>query len=188
MDFLRRTVGNTLDLLNPRNTTTDSYYLAHAAYDPKKYDKELSKRGYTRDPELSNEDAQVYTKDGKGYVAYRGTSKLKDLAPDLDILRGKRKHRDFDGAVEMAKRVRDKYGNAKAVGHSLGGTKAIHAARVLDITAEVYNPGSSALYPERIDDDDIVVHKNPLDIISSGVHGKSVKWWRNPFSSSSHRL
>lgn len=187
MDFLRQTIGNTLSWLRPK-VNQDSQILSKAAYDPGSFEKDLQSRGYTRDVDLSNEDAQVYVKDGKAHVAYRGTSKFKDLAPDLDIALGKRKHRDFDSAIETANRAKTKYGNAKLVGHSLGGTKAIHVAERLGLEAEVYNPGSSPFKPTVINNQKITVYKNPFDIISSGIKGKSVRWWRNPYRMSVHGI
>lgn len=187
MDFLRQTVGNLNDWIKPQ-VNTDSHILSKAAYDPDIYDKELTRRGFTVDPSLSNEDARVYVKDGKAHVAYRGTSKWKDLLPDLDILRGKRKHSDFDAAVEVAKRAKSKYGDVRVTGHSLGGTKALHAAENLDLAAEVYNPGTTPFKKQKVNNEKITVYKNPLDPISYGVTGKSVKWWRNPFKRNPHGL
>lgn len=179
MDFLRQKVANVRSWLNPR-VNQDSHILSKAAYDPEQYREELARRGYTHDKDLSNEDAQVYVKDNTAHVAYRGTSKLKDLAPDIQIALGKRKHRDFDEAITIAQKAKDKYGRAKAVGHSLGGTKALLASEKLNIPAEVYNPGTSPLYKQTIDNPDVTVYKNPFDIISSGITGKSVKHWFNP--------
>ena len=187
MDYFRQIKRNAIDWLNPQRNS-DSQILSKAAYSPLEYEGQLKQRGYSRDTELSTEDAQVYTKNGKAHVAYRGTSKLKDLAPDLDIALGKRKHRDFEDAVDIAKRTKDKYGNVKVIGHSLGGTKAIHAAERLGLDAEVYNPGTSPFINKRVDNPAITIYKNPFDIISRGISGKSVRWWRNPFNFTAHSL
>lgn len=187
MDFLRQKVSNIGSWLRPR-VEQDSHILSKAAYDPNSYSDELTRRGFTRDTELSNEDAQVYVKDGEAHVAFRGTSKLRDLAPDLDIALGKRKHRDFDEAISTANKAKTKYGRARTVGHSLGGTKAMHAAEKLDLEAEVYNPGSTLLKPTVVNNKKIRVYKNPFDIISSGVRGSSVNWWRNPSRIGAHSI
>lgn len=187
MDFLKQTLTNAHDFLSPR-VNNDSHILSKAAYNPVQYQEQLKQRGFVEDASLSNEDARVYIKDGKAHVAYRGTSKLKDIGPDVDIALGKRKHRDFDSAVEVANKAKSKYGSVKTVGHSLGGTKALHAAKKLDLEAEVYNPGTSPIFQERVNSDKIVVHKNPFDIISSGIKGKSVRWWRNPFGRTVHAI
>ena len=187
MDYLRGARQNVVSWLKP-GVVSDSQILSKAAYNPHQYEDQLKQRGYQRDLELSNEDAQVYSKDGQAHVAYRGTSKLKDLAPDLDIVLGKRKHRDFEDAVTIAKKSKDKYGNVKVVGHSLGGTKAIHAAESLGLDAEVYNPGTSPFINKRVDNPRISIYKNPLDFISRGVSGKSVRWWRNPLNFNAHSL
>ncbi len=159
-----------------KKPVSESRLLSRSAYDPAKYEKELAARDLTLDSELSSENTKVY-KDSKGNakVAFRGTSSFRDLLPDLDILQGKRKHKDFDDAVAVSERAKKKYKNVQLTGHSLGGTKALYASKKLGLPAEVYNPGSSIFKPERYDDPNIVIHKAPLDFIAAGVSGKSVK-------------
>ncbi len=157
----------------------DAKLLSAASYEPsnKTYEQELGRRGYSKDTSFSSDDAQVYAKDGKGFVAYRGTSRPKDIVADISIATGKQQSdKQFQSAVDTAKRVKEKYGRYDAYGHSLGGSKALFAnEQVSADNVKVYNPGSTPFKQTRIDNPNVVVEKDALDIVSSGVTGNSVK-------------
>lgn len=69
----------------------------------------------------------------------------------------------------MVRRANDKYGieNVTVTGHSLGGTKALHANQ--GNRTVVFNPGSSPLLGEKqVAQPNVRVVRNSQDIVSSG--------------------
>ena len=109
--------------------------------------------GYVIDPFLSDTEATVYVdSSGKAILSFKGTQPTdskeapSDLAADYHIVRGVEQHSyEFEHALIHANKVIKKYGvqNVVAVGHSLGGTKAMYVSHMLGIHAEVFNAGWS---------------------------------------------
>lgn len=127
----------------------------HAKLSSLAYEKDFDKKkkaarklGYDIDEELTTDNHTVFKhrKSGKGIVAYRGTdpSNMDDLAADADIAKGKRDHKRFRDALEVARKAKKKYGDLELTGHSLGGTQALHAYQDLGVKTRVFNPGSTA--------------------------------------------
>lgn len=153
-----------------------AYYSSQAAYGSSDYEKRLAESGYHADPELSSRRAKVFSKKGgKTYVAYKGTNPLNpnDLEADAAIALGVHKrHGQFREASDLAKRVKDKYGDKViATGHSLGGTKAIESANDQGLKAIVFNPGTGLA---GLDTGEHKVFLKSGDPISSRVRGSNV--------------
>ena len=122
---------------------------AREAYQ-KPTDRSLTVEGHVYDPELSNEDVATYKdKDDKYVVAFRGTSKIRDLHPDIGIALNRFKDTDrYKNDKKQLQKVIDRAGgvnNVKLSGHSLGGTSAATLGREFGITTETYNTGSTPL-------------------------------------------
>lgn len=141
--------------------------LADAAYGK----RDVSKLGYTVDPELSNQNATTYVDpQGNAVVAYRGTvpTNKEDLEADAHIMVGSRKHKRFDDAVDLGKRAKQKYGDKLQVtGHSLGGTQALHVNNQLGISAHAYNPG--ATIGDKVTNANVRVVRDDGDIIAKAL-------------------
>jgi hypothetical protein len=120
--------------------------LADGAYGSRDVD------GWERDEHLSNRDRTVYSREGKAVVAFRGTNlsgttdRWRDLGADALIALGLQdlSHR-FRDAKKTTKYAMDKYGddNVTLVGHSLGGSQALHVHTKLGIDTHAFNPGIS---------------------------------------------
>lgn len=168
--------------------------MSSAAYGGREWIDKISQQGYEMDMELSDDNAKVFhnSRNGGTVIAYRGTrpTNTDDLSADFEILKGSRKHHRFDEAVDLANRVRRKYnGPITATGHSLGGTLALHVNKTLDIPTQVYNPGSSPIWKENIDKDNVMIVRNENDLVSSGVKSKNMEERRsNLFSQMFQRL
>lgn len=118
---------------------------------------ELNHYGYTDysvDTDLTDNDSTVINRgEGKpAVVSYRGSAKVGDLAPDLEILLGLHSGKNtlpiadrFSYANDKYKKAKDKYGDVILTGHSLGGALELHVARNNGEHAVVFNPGSSPL-------------------------------------------
>lgn len=129
-------------------------------------------QGFKADHELSGENYQVsLDSQGTPHVAFRGTSKVKDIFPDIDIALGQRTHQRFGEAVDLTKRVEEKYGKqAVLTGHSLGGTVAQHVSEKLGgRQGKVFNPGKS-LFGKSETTSSLTVERSPNDPISSGFN------------------
>ena len=108
-------------------STTNKYkkHLMKASYmnqnDAQKY---MAKYGYKYDPELSRNDTKVFLgPDGKPVVAHRGSRRVTDFIDDALIMLNLPNHRT-NNAKRTNERVKQKYGNYDAIGHSLGGNLA----------------------------------------------------------------
>jgi hypothetical protein len=148
--------------------------LSNAAYDHSRLPI-----GYKKDDQLSDRHTLVSTdREGNPYIAFRGTSDLGDVAPDVDIALGLRQHPRFAAAVNKTKSVEAKYGKrAKLTGHSLGGTLAEHVSDTLGNSAEVYNPGKSLFGSLRNSNSRITYNRKASDPISGGIRKATV--WEN---------
>lgn len=135
--------------------------------------------GYKVDRENTNPNATTFVNDnGEAIISYRGTnpSNADDLAADAHILRGSRSHKRFADAEELARRVKAKYKNVQATGHSLGGTQALHVNKKLGVDAHVFNPG--ATLGDTVDNDNVRVVRHNDDLISKALNvrrGANVK-------------
>lgn len=143
--------------------------------------KELPE-GFAHDRQLSQEDAQVTVdqQTGAPYIAFRGTSSLADLVPDLHVAVGSTSHPRFDRAMRLAESVQKKYGTQPVlVGHSLGGNIAKYVADKTKSRAVVLNPGRSFLHGPVQSAGSVTVHSQRYDPISNST-------WFNPFDT--HKL
>ena len=188
LDYLRQTLrGPSLDLKNDLHANLSD--LAYRSHD----DADAAARalGYRVDKSLSNQNATTFVNDrGEAIVSYRGTNpkNTDDLAADLHIATGSRKHKRFDEAEDLARRVKSKYGDkVQATGHSLGGTQALHVNKKLGINAHVFNPGAGL--GDTVDSDNVRVVRNRDDLISKALRvkrGSDVKFGGgggfNPFA------
>lgn len=151
-----------------------AYYASQAVYGSGVHHEYLSNQGYVLDQEFTSNNTRTYVKDGQALVAYKGTNPLNivDLDADAAIAIGtQRLNPQFVKASDLAKRVREKYGNITTTGHSLGGTKAIESANDAGGKAIVFNPGTG-LYGLKTGDHRVYV-KNQ-DPISIRVKGDNV--------------
>lgn len=146
--------------------------LAYKSHD--EADRDAQRLGYRVDRSLSNPNATTFVNDrGEAIVSYRGTrpTNLDDLAADLHIATGSRKHKRFDEAEDLARRVKSKYGDkVQATGHSLGGTQALHVNKKLGLNAHVFNPG--ATLGDTVDSDNVRVVRDKDDLISKALRVK----------------
>jgi hypothetical protein len=112
-----------------------------ASYKPQREaESDLSKLGYTYDPELSSMDTKVFI-DSKGepHIAYRGTVRAETWADNAKILLGGKSDIDTE-AIETAKKVQTKYGKAPTTyGHSRGGLLAELAGEATGGKTYTYN-------------------------------------------------
>jgi len=126
---------------------TEEGKLANLSYikDENKREVEAKKLGFELDRKLSNSEHTVLTKNGKTKVVFKGTSTVKDLIPDINIIRGKQNEdSSFIEAYNKTKQVQNKYGKDNVeIGssHSLGGSKAIFVGKKLGIPYKALNPG-----------------------------------------------
>jgi len=86
----------------------------------------LDSYGYAYDPELSNDNQQVYYNKGKNKLLYSiaGTHNLSDWGTDAYLAMGHLKDTNrYKNSEETLKKAKKKYGvtNATIAGHSLGG-------------------------------------------------------------------
>lgn len=148
--------------------------LSEAAYkNPDEAARRASTYGYKVDRDLSNDNATTFVNDrGEAIISYRGTrpTNLDDLAADAHIVMGSRKHKRFDEAEDLARRVKGKYQKVQATGHSLGGTQALHVNKKLGIDAHVFNPGAGI--GDSVDTDNVRVVRHQDDLVSKALQVK----------------
>ena len=138
--------------------------LSKAAYDFYFGDHQLAKEEleayglpYRFDEEHSDTNSVTIIKsDGSAVISYRGTdfSNPSDLLADFQILSGVHSNpwmqqmnamNRFEEANSKFLKVKERYGEPKLTGHSLGGTQALNVARKNNGNAIIFNPGSSPL-------------------------------------------
>ncbi len=133
----------------------------------------LKSEGLSIDGSLSTEEVKVLVDDvtGKAIIAFRGTTTSQDLTPDLHIALDSRKHSRFQEAIDITKTVQEKYGegNVIAMGHSLGGTLALHVNETLNVPAVAFNPGASPLGDKHNYHSNARIYQNKADIITAGT-------------------
>ena len=102
----------------------DLPYLLKSGYKSQKDAKrDMNKRGYNYDDELSSMNTKVFEKDGKPIILHRGTQNLYDIVDDglLAVGLGKYGFR-YKNAQRVTKKVEEKYKQkSDAIGHSYGG-------------------------------------------------------------------
>lgn len=140
--------------------TENLHSILEASYKPQQEaSAQLSKLGYTYDPELSSMDTKVFVdKEGNPNIAYRGSVRLKeDWLSNANILLGGKSSKDVE-AVETAKKVQAKYGKAPTTyGHSRGSRSAELAGEATGGKTYTYNkavtPGDllKKIRPEQTD-------------------------------------
>lgn len=122
--------------------TENLHSILEASYKPQQEaSAQLSKLGYTYDPELSSMDTKVFVdKQGQPHIAYRGSVRLKeDWLSNANILLGGKSSKDKE-AIETAKKVQAKYGQAPTTyGHSRGGRSAELAGEAVGGKTYTYN-------------------------------------------------
>jgi hypothetical protein len=100
---------------------------------------------YNLDKSFSNNICAVYIdKNNKKIIlAFRGTSQLKDIATDIDILKGQEAQQQFQEAMSLYNAITDTYKDytVEATGHSKGGSLALFLNKRFGIKVEVFNPG-----------------------------------------------
>lgn len=107
----------------------------------------LKDKGFTVDPELSNNNYTLFSSPEDGAIlAYRGTQfwNPDDLLTNAAIATGTEyASARFQEAHGVAKKALAKYGHdaLTLTGHSLGGTQALSASLNTKARAVVYNPG-----------------------------------------------
>lgn len=172
--------------LNAKEAWDPQALMSDSAYDEGKHDarhgEKLRDLGWEMDRDLSDGLATVYHHKGRNHttIAYRGTKpqNTDDLAADLDVLAGKRNHHRFKDALDRVEQVKRKYGSDKGLsvtGHSLGGSLALHVNDKLNIPARVYNPGSSPIFRQTINKDNVHVVRNAGDLVSSGLRARNME-------------
>lgn len=120
-----------------------------------KDDQALFSQGYEIDKELSGKDWTTYfNKDtGKSTIRYRETNpkNLRDLGTDLLIGLGVQGLGSrFKRAEKVYDKASKKYGgksNVDVIGHSLGGSLALHVNQTRGAKATAFNPGAGPLEP-----------------------------------------
>lgn len=120
-----------------------------------KDDQALFSQGYEIDKELSGKDWTTYfNKDtGKSTIRYRETNpkNLRDLGTDLLIGLGVQGLGSrFKRAEKVYDKASKKYGgksNVDVIGHSLGGSLALHVNQTRGAKATAFNPGAGPIEP-----------------------------------------
>jgi hypothetical protein len=175
LDFIKQTFSSSpslqkSDLKNDLHANLAN--LAYKSHDDA--DREAQRFGYKVDRSLSNPNAITFTNDrGDAIISYRGTrpTNTDDLAAALHVVAGSRKHKRFDEAEDLARRVKAKYGDkVQATGHSLGGTQALHVNKKLGINAHAFNPG--ATIGDTVDSDNVRVVRHQDDLVSKALRVK----------------
>jgi len=119
--------------------------ILEASYKPQREaEADLTKLGYTYDPELSSMDTKVFVdKEGNPNIAYRGSVRAKeDWLSNANILLGGKSSKDTE-AIETAKKVQAKYNKAPTTyGHSRGGRSAELAGEATGGKTYTYNKAS----------------------------------------------
>lgn len=164
----------------------NAYNASQAAYHrDDTHHKKLLASGYTHDQELSGDAQQVYHHPTSKHtlIGYKGTSggpnAVGDLAADLNIgIGSQRRTGAFKSSQDIHDRAVKKYGdNLTVTGHSLGGTKAIEAARGNSKTKSIaFNPGSGVA---GLDAGDSKVFRRQGDTVSERTYGKNVTKFRS---------
>ena len=153
----------------------DAYLASQAAYGSEQHHEQLLHKGYQVDRTLSTRNIRTYTKKGNTIVALRGTHlpNLSDLEADKDIVLGTtRTNPQFMQAEYITKKAKQKYGTVLVTGHSLGGTKAIHAANKVGAKAIVFNPGTGI---NPLFTGNHTVYRKNKDFISARTRGKNIR-------------
>ena len=125
---------------------------ANEAYN-KVDDRSVMVDNHQYDKDVSNPDVAVYKdpNSNKTFVAFRGTSRIDDIKPDIGIALNKYKTTDrYKASKKDLEKVIGKYGkeNLHLTGHSLGATTAAELGKEYGITTDAYNAGSTPLQLE----------------------------------------
>lgn len=114
------------------DTDNNLAVMSAAAYGDSDAQNRLAKEGFKVDDRFSSDKYVTYTKDGKAYIAFKGTDLTdpQDVYTDMMIAVGDEKNTAlFKEGARNARQVIRTYGkdNTTFTGHSLGGTIALYA-------------------------------------------------------------
>lgn len=134
---------------------------AEEAYDPADQ-REKVIDGYDYKPNLSTDDVAVYEEINpdtkmnphlrKAIVSFRGTSKSRDIRPDIGIAGNRFKNTDrYKSDKAQLDKILGLYGKDKVrlTGHSLGSTVATTLGQEYGIRTDGFNTGSTPLQMEQ---------------------------------------
>lgn len=112
------------------------------SYKPQReFAEDISKIGYDYDPELSSMENKVFVsrETGKPSIAYRGSTTATDWVGNLKLGLGF-KDKDVENRVQLADKVKAKYGEVETIyGHSRGGLVAERAGERTGAKVVTYN-------------------------------------------------
>lgn len=127
------------------NSTVDSSPLKtilQGSYKPQQeFASDVSKIGYSYDPELSTMENKVFVSNetGKPSIAYRGSTTATDWVGNLKLGLGL-KDPEAERRIQLADKVKQKYGDIDTIyGHSRGGLLAEQAGERTGAKVVTYN-------------------------------------------------
>jgi hypothetical protein len=132
------------------NSQTELKTIFQGSYKPQRqFAEDVSKLGYSYDPELSSMENKVFinTKTGKPSIAYRGSTTAKDWLGNIKLGLGF-KDQEAEKRIQLADKVKEKYGEIDTIyGDSRGGLLAERAGERTGAKVVTYN---KAVLPEDI--------------------------------------
>ena len=161
-----------------------------ASYQPQREaEQTLAKRGYKYDYELSNMENKVFynPETQQSHIAYRGSTRAKDWAGNVKLGLGL-KDQDIDRRVELAGKVKEKYGSAPTTyGHSRGSVAAERAGDKYGGKTYTFNKAatpSDVFKTIRPEQTDIRTSKDVVSLLSVGQKGGTKKTLTTPLTTS----
>jgi hypothetical protein len=154
--------------------------LSKWAYEPNENERSklAASEGFNLDQSLSDTNHSVFTKNGKSYVSFKGTSNASDLLPDWNIFANKTDGDEtYKKGLEVVQKAQQKYGNnIELVGHSKGGHYAGKIAENLKLPATVLAPGFSPFSKKQDFGPTVKIRKLSGDPVSEGSISKLGKF------------
>ena len=168
-----------------------------ASYQPQREaEQTLAKRGYKYDNELSNMENKVfYNPDTQqSHIAYRGSTRVKDWVGNAKLGLGL-KDKDVDDRVNLAGKVKEKYGTTPTTyGHSRAGLISERAGEKYGGKSYTFNKAavpSDIFKTIRPEQTDIRTNKDVVSALSIGQRGGKRETIKSPIAStviSSHSI